>query len=381
MIRPHYCMKLFLLTLLATAPALAQNKKAPKAPPQEPPAAPEDAPASPPEQPPASDLTPSYPVPGEATHGWDVVVTVDNRVLYVRVIKQEPGSFVTFLNPDRREETLAWSQVKVVALVPDRRSTTPVPPAAPGPHVAGGATQSSGQVDPQAGTAGFQASRDCANSTDERCREQGTLNVDGKGFRLGMSGERVTRVKTPPNSDIGGSLEVSGLYGTSTSDDIDVSIYGFGVQGGLRMMFGGQFPGPDGGGWSGLGLEFMAGYQGGGGSISAGGTDIDYSQGQLYAAAGAGYQYMKFGSMDPQTLKQSGFGLFLGYRFGGSLSQTTVGDNEADAQTGTTHGPMITISFPQYNAGTAKLQRWTLTVMGMYISDFVFLTAGAGYTW
>lgn len=352
------------LLLLVPSPASSQPETVPPA----------SAPSPPPPEGQDGRSAPAYPVPGEATNGWDVVVTADNRVLYVRVIKQEPGSFVTFQNPDGRQETLAWSMVKAVALVPNSPGAAPPPPP-------GSPPSSASQIDPRTGRARLSSTRDCSRSDDERCREQSSLVADGQGVRFGLQGERVTRVKTPPKSDLGWAIEVSGLYGTSTGDELDFSIWGYGLQTGLRMMFGGQFPGPGGGSWSGVGMELMGGLSVGGGSMDAAGQSMDIEQGMFYGAASAGYQYLKFGSMDPQTLKQSGVGIFLGYRFGGQYSSTKVGEMEPSTSSGTTHGPVLTLSFPKYNAGTAKLQRWTVTVMGMYIEDFLFVTAGAGYTW
>ncbi len=319
---------------------------------------------------------PSYPVPGPATNDWDVLITADNRVIYVRIMRHEPGSFVTFRHTDGREETWSWAQVKVVALVQNRSGL--VTPGAPPP--APGSTSTT-----KVGATGLQhsAARDCSTRPGEQCREQSTTQVDGRGIRFGLQGQSVQRVVTPPSYDVGGALELSGLYGTGTGD-MDVTIYGYAFQGGLRTMFGGQFPGPKGGGWSGFGFEVMGGFQGGGGKISAGGMEVDYEQATVSASAGAGYQYLSFGTMDPSTLQQGGFGLFLGYRVGGAanFTTTTVGDNETtDDSTSVSHGPVLTLSFPKYNAGTAKLRRWTITAMGMYISDFLLITVGGGYTW
>ncbi|MCC6900560.1 MAG: hypothetical protein IT377_16395 [Polyangiaceae bacterium] len=327
-----------------------------------------DAPPPPPPAPPAPATgTPTYPAPGAATNNWDVIVTADNRVLYVRVVKHEPGSFVTFQHADKREETWAWAQVKVVALVPDRNAL----------FGAAGTTQ--------VGPAGAQHSttRDCSGQPGEICREQTSTQVDGKGVRFGLQGQSVQRVKTPPSYDIGGAFEVSGLYGTGTGD-IDVTLTGYSLQGGMRLMVGGQFPGPEGGGWSGLGLDVIGTFQGGFGKADAGGSEVEYEQAGISGSATAGYQYLSFGSMDPKTLEQGGFGVFLGYRVGGAVTTTksTVGDMEnEDTTTGVAHGPALTLSFPKYNAGTAKLRRWTISAMALYVSDFVIVTAGGGYTW
>ncbi|MCE7929673.1 MAG: hypothetical protein DYG91_14435 [Chloroflexi bacterium CFX7] len=338
------------------------------------PAAPPPPPAA--DAPPPAPAVPSYPAPGPATNNWDVLVTADGRVLYVRVMRHEPGSFVTFRHSDGREETWAWAQVKVVALVPDR--TGLVTPGAPVPPP----TKTS---QTNVGTSGVQHStaRDCSTRPGEQCQEQTTTNVDGRGVSFGLQGQSVQRVVTPPSYDIGGAVELAGLYGTGTGD-IDVTILGYNVQGGLRTMFGGQFPGPEGGGWSGVGLELMGTFGGGAGKIDAAGTEVDYEQATVSANVGAGYQYLKFGSMDPKTLQQGGFGLFLGYRVGAAANFTTtkVGDKETtNDDTSMSHGPVLTLSFPKYNAGTAKLRRWTITAMGMYISDFLLVTVGGGYTW
>jgi hypothetical protein len=305
-----------------------------------------------------------------------VVVTADNRVLYVRVVRHEPGSFVTFRHGDGREETWSWAQVKVVALVQNRAGlVTPGAPL-PGPRATGNT---------QVGAGGLQHSRarDCSARPGEICQEQSTTQVDGRGINFGLQGQSVRRVATPPSYDLGGALELSGLYGTSTGD-LDVTIMGYAFQGGLRGMFGGKFPGPEGGGWSGFGMEVMGSFQGGFGKITAGDTEVDYEQATVSASAGGGYQYLSFGTMDPSTLEQGGFGLFLGYRLGGAatFTTTTVGDTKnEDSDSSMSHGPVLTLSFPKYNAGTAKLRRWTITAMGIYVSEFLIVTVGGGYTW
>lgn len=351
------------LALVLVCPAaLGQAADPPPAPPTSAPPAP-----PPPAPPPPATGTPAYPTPGEATKNWDVLVTADNRVLYVRVVKHEPGSFVTFQHPDKREETWAWAQVKVVALVPDRNAL----------FGAAGTTR--------VGPAGAQHSttRDCKGQPGEICREDTSTRVDGSGVRFGLKGESVQRVKTPPSHAVGGAFEVSGLYGKGTGD-IDVTLTGYSLQGGMRLMAGGRFPGPEGGGWSGLGLDLMGTFQGGFGKVDTGGTEVEYEQANVSASVTAGYQYMRFGTMDPETLQQGGFGVFLGYRAGGAatFTKTTVGGTEnEETTTGVAHGPSLTLSFPKYNAGTAKLTRWTITAMALYVSDFVLVTAGGGYTW
>ncbi|GMV14629.1 MAG: hypothetical protein HS104_10235 [Polyangiaceae bacterium] len=326
--------------------------------------------APPPSSTPAPASVPSYPTPGAATNNWDVLVTADNRVLYVRVLRQEPGSFVTFQHPDKREETWSWAQVKVVALVPDRSA------------LAGASAPSTTQIAPSGG-ARQETSRDCANQPGEICRENTATSVDGRGVSFGLQGQSVRRVVTPPSYDLGGALELSGLYGTSTGD-LDLTLMGYSIQGGLRLMAGGQFPGPEGGGWSGVGVDLMGTFQGGFGKVSAAGTETEYEQATVSGSLTAGYQWLSFGAMDPSTLEQGGFGVFLGYRLGAAATFTTtkVGGTENEESTsGVAHGPAITLSFPKYNAGTAKLRRWTITAMAIYVSDFLIVTAGGGYTW
>ncbi|MBK7586271.1 MAG: hypothetical protein IPI67_39560 [Myxococcales bacterium] len=353
------------LALMISWPAIAAAQPAGETPP----------PTEQPSPPPAAPAVPSYPVPGAATNNWDVLVTADNRVLYVRVVRHEPGSFVTFQHPDKREETWAWAQVKVVALVPDRTALA-------GASAPGGTAPGATQIGP-GGSAQHATRRDCATRPGEVCREDTNTRVDGRGVSFGLQGQSVSRVVTPPSHDLGGALELSGLYGTSTGD-LDLTLMGYSIQGGLRLMAGGQFPGPEGGGWSGLGLDLMGTFQGGFGSVTAGNTEVKYEQATVSASLTAGYQWLRFGTMEPATLEQGGFGVFLGYRAGAAATFTTtkVGDKEnEDSSSSVAHGPVLTLSFPKYNAGTAKLRRWTISAMAIYVSEFVIVTVGGGYTW
>ena len=80
--------------------------------------------------------------------------------------------------------------------------------------------------------------------------------------------------------------------------------------------------------------------------------------------------------MDPDSLKQHGFGLFLGAR--GGIANTQVFSNETTTSTDPQYGPQIEISFPQYNFGTAELSAFYVNVMVLPTGDFLFAQFSAG---
>lgn len=291
---------------------------------------------------PATDPTPAAtaPIPvAPATQGWDVVVLQNGAVLYVRVLQQQPGSFVTVAYPNGQQQTFAWTEVRSVSV-----GQAPVAGGYPSQHH----------------------------------QSQSDTSYGRGGFGMSASGQTVERrFGPPPSYDIGFALEANFMYGKSTNDDVDLTLIGGGWLVGIRSMFGGQFPGPQGGSWSGVGIDATFHVQGGSGSVDAGGTETDFSQTTVAAGGQIGYQYLSFGQLDQADLKQPGFGVFLGAR----ISYQWTEPEEGEGTSGSAYGPTLSLSFPKYNAGTTSLSRWTISALALYIEDFLLFSAGAGYTW
>jgi hypothetical protein len=88
---------------------------------------------------------------------------------------------------------------------------------------------------------------------------------------------------------------------------------------------------------------------------------------------------MSFGTMDRTTLKQSGFGLLLGAYAGGTGISTGGGAGTASSSMtwSPSYGPVLGLSFPQYNAGTSHYSAFNMTAMVLPMGDSGTLVTGA----
>jgi hypothetical protein len=236
--------------------------------------------------------------------------------------------------------------------------------------------------------------RDCAKDpTKEICKEKGNVKIDKHGLKFGWSKESVTRVKTPPSSSVNFSLDGSFVYGRITMKLLGSSstseFYGGGVSLGAKTLFGQQFPGADGGSWFGVGIDPAVAVSGSGGKINIPAITIDsYTEpassqgfGELIVDGGvsAVVQWLYFGGMDPTTLKQSGFGLNVGYHLGVQYSDFFSSGSSGSSSTSVSQGPVFGMTFPDYNAGTAKLQRTYIQGMIIPTSNLLVVTIAAGF--
>jgi hypothetical protein len=313
----------------------------------------------------APDRAPAPPVsPAPATLGWDIVVLRDGTTVYGRVLEQTPGSFVVVALPDGRKQTFGWGAIASVSIAPA---------AAAGP----GTVPDAMTADPR--NAPYGSTVDCSRSADERCRQQANGQLGQSGLSVSLQGQSVQRrLDSPPSYDLGFALEANFMYGRSTGDDMEITLIGGGWLVGMRGVFGGQLPGEEGGSWSGLGLDATLHVQQGSGSVEAAGQEFDVKQTTTAIGGQIGYQYLHFGPLDPVDLKQSGVGLFFGARVAYQSSETEDG---GEGSSGTAYGPVLSLSFPSYNAGTTSMSRWTISAVGLYIENFLLVSTGAGYTW
>jgi hypothetical protein len=240
-------------------------------------------------------------------------------------------------------------------------------------------------IDGQGPRGTYVQTQDCAtNPNQEICQRTTNLDVSSGGLKAGFHQERVTAVKTPPTGSAGLTITGNFLYGTTTKkDNGDLTILGGGAQIGLRLQVGlNRFPGPDGGSWSGFVLQPTFSFQGASVSMkSADGTSSGTSSSLTLLDGGGniGFELLGFGKLDQSTLKQSGFGVFGGYHAAYSSSTIKSEGSEAISSSDFSQGPVLELLFPDYNAGTAHVQRGYIEVMVLPIKDFLFITAGAGF--
>lgn len=272
---------------------------------------------------------------------------------------------------------------------------------ASGPRVQGAESAQSGSIDPQNRQASAQFQRDCAaDPSQEICKQQGGLTAGAAGIQAGFSQETITRVKQPPKYSIDFAMDGSFTYGKMSFDfpaitpgqkpsTIESEFYGGGLALGVKILAGGTFPGPGGGSWSGLFIDPSVSVSGAGGQMTIpefkgpGFTIPEYQQGYgmllINGGLAAGYQWLYFGSMDPQSLKQGGFGINVGYRVGAVGSQVYFDGGSGDFTTSFSHGPVLGLTFPSYNAGTADLSRAYIQGMILPTGDLLLITIAAGF--
>jgi hypothetical protein len=322
----------------------------------------------------------------------DKVYLVDGTILSGTVIRQDPGRFVVIRMADGRETTLSWPDIKRVETGPRPTDSTPLPaapaqmptaaaptspvPAAP-PSPAPATPQGPGTTSTTTdlGTQGYHYDEktDCTqNPGQDKCSSEKKIDATDKGLTIGYHKETVRSVKAPKDSAVIFAVDGGFMYGTSLKSDASFSIYGGGANFNVRYRFGATFPGPDGGSWSGFGLDASAGVFGAGLVFDGGGAGLL----MLNGGATIGYQYYHFGAMDPDSLKQHGIGFFVGGR--GGVANTKVFSDTTVSSTDAQYGPQIEISFPEYNFGTAERSAFFLNFVALPTGDFLFAQFTAG---
>jgi hypothetical protein len=330
----------------------------------------------------AAAAVPGPPPPAAAGASPDIVLLADGSQVQGRIVNEVPGQMVVVDAIDGRRHVIPWNGIARII-----RSGAPQLQGTPNTQQAG--------VDPQGRQLGAQYQHDCAvDPSHEICKQQGGVQVGPGGLQAGWSQETLTAVKEPRSGSVDFAIDGSFLYGTFSGEaiagqELDFEIYGGGVSVGFKILTGKQFPGPEGGGWLGFFIDPMLSVQGAGGEMTIPEQSIgtvtvpEFRQGfgmlLINGGASGGLQWMRFGKMDPQTLKQGGFGLNAGYRIGMQFSQMYVEGGSGDGQTDFSHGPVFGLSFPSYNAGTAQLSRAYLQAMILPTGDFLMITVAGGY--
>lgn len=310
---------------------------------------------------------------------------------------------------DQARDKLADAAISLLPSSPQRAAAPasapqPVPPARaaaappPDPKLQGAQNRSDADVSLREQRADASFQRDCARDpTQEICKQEGRAQIGPGGLRAGFSQETVTRVKEPPSSSFDFAIDGSFTYGKlefefplpGATSTIESEFYGGGVSLGVKILTGGRFPGTGGGSWFGLFIDPAFSVSGAGGQMTIPGFTVSgirvseskqgYGMLLLNGGVALGAQWLTFGSMDPETLEQVGFGVNAGYRIGMQGSQVYFEGGSGDFTTAFSHGPVLGLSFPFYNAGTASLSRAYVQGMILPSGDMLIVTVAAGY--
>jgi len=212
-----------------------------------------------------------------------------------------------------------------------------------------------------------QSEVDCSRDTaSERCTQQQRVDTSDGALQLGVRQRSVSLLEVPPNGYANFMTEVGGLYGSGDN----VTLLGVTAGLGLRTAIGGKLPGPRGGTWHGAAADVSGRYAFT--RFEAG--EISSSSHLVDAGGTFGYQFYSFGEMSARDFTQSGFGIALGYRVG-ALFIFGEGPTQ-DPQL--SHGPSLTLSRPEYNAGTTNVSQWFLTALVLPLQDFFVATLSIG---
>ena len=340
----------------------------------------------------------------------DAVVLNDGARIDGRIVAMTPGKEVVLELPDATRKTIAWADVRQIELPP---GATANPDAAPPPSL-GKAKPEAGQgatadgaktkdgakkknkkkdtsktnVDVGDGdvSATYHAESDCSESDDEDCEAVTDASVNKGGVGLSYSEESVKDVDKPKHGSTNFALSASAIGGFGDN----ITMAGGTAAISVRMLLGSKFPGKTGGSW--FGVFFEPTFSGGGTAITvkipqecfgsgAFRTCVPASSqssgsGIIIATFGAGLQWMYFGSRDPKTKKQSGFGIALG-GVAGYQKTFSKGNNDSGAAT---YGPQLSFLFPKYNAGTTSFSSFQLNFFVLPTKDFVLVLGGLQYS-
>jgi len=267
----------------------------------------------------------------------DVVELEDGSRIEGTLVRQEPGQYVVIRKADGAEQTVMWKRIAGITA----RS-------AAGPDV-----------------------------VDARTEERATPVYAAGGIGVSRTSQTVERVHERSSHHIDLAVDGAFLYGTSTGGgDLRANVYGGGASFGLKSLWGDDFPGADGGAWSGVAVNLMGGVFGAG-LVVTDGKNTD-GAGMTITSVGleVGFQFLSFGSMNPRTLEQAGWGVAvlgrLGYQWSSVFSSSTASAEDFS------YGPGLALVLPNYNAGTATLKRGYFNAFILPTGDFVFAMIGGG---
>ncbi len=284
------------------------------------------------------------------------------RANWTRFIAASLGALATLVTE------AAWAQVPIVEDQP-----TPAPAAKPAPAPLDLQQPGAAPAPPPAAPPAAPAADRAVESSKP------TGGLQGTGAGVGVSGERVVKLHDPTNHFWQFAIDGGFMYGTSTKSGVNASIYGGGADINIQYRVGGQMPGTDGGSWSAFGLDLSGGFFGAGFVFSEGNTSDGAGFLLTSGSVAAGYQFMTFGKMDDEDLKQHGFGLFLAGKVGVANTQILQSDSiPASSTTNAQYGPEIQLTFPEYNYGTAKRAAFYISGFLLPTGDFLFFNIQFG---
>lgn len=242
-------------------------------------------------------------------------------------------------------------------------------------------------ADPKAGVVlskdqqGVKVETDCTKDPqNEKCTQTTKATVGPGGIGLQVENKTVEAVKEPPSNsfNFGATFGMTTGAGKAGSASSGVSLLLINLEVELNALIGiGQkFPGAEGGSWNGLLLSPSYGAYFGSMTFTGGYGEMAGTR----AGAVIGYEYLNFGTMDPKTLEQKGWGAQAGIYVGTqSMTSTThilVGANSITSTSTTQNssvGPSLGFVFPHYNAGTAHLTTQEIRFMVLPTGDFTLI--------
>jgi hypothetical protein len=222
------------------------------------------------------------------------------------------------------------------------------------------------------------------NPGDASCQKQTQVSASKAGLDLSVTKTDVSAVSGPRPTD---SLNYS--LGAGFGFMHASSVWGLMYDGTLagQYLFGGLFPTRDGGDWSGVALRPSLSLGFSNMFTGVGGSNLSGFAFTLNPSLGAGYSWLRYGSMNAETLEQDASGVFLGgdvgYQlikgsFHGDVRGVTI--NQSYSSKTTTWGPDVGYMSVDYNPATAHVTYSSIDLFIMPTSSFfLMLNITKGY--
>ncbi len=244
------------------------------------------------------------------------------------------------------------------------------------PTAAGGATSAS------AGRASTEVRRDATGAVREVTERSSGAELGAGGVGVGFSSETLKRVQAPPSTPattgilLGGSL----LFG----DTISGQLGSFSLR--FRNVYG-QFPGVDGGPLHAFDLAVNLGAVAGrtitevevprlvGTTIQTELQSIETTIAGGQATLELAYLFVSFGAMDPESLRQRGFGLRVGVQGGARMELVVSEGGGGEPEISPIVGPILGLELPGYNAGTASFSSVSVLVFVLPLPSLLSASA------
>jgi hypothetical protein len=312
----------------------------------------------------------------EDTPPPDTVVMVDGTTIVGRVVKQEPGSFVTIALPSGEERTLAWSRIAEVKIAPKAAVEAPAAPSASAPPSA-----SSTPVPVPAPPSSVAPTESVPPASNAEPDKPPTVTQKDRGVAFEASGTlEGAEQKRQAWKKRGGALFSLEAHGDGTFFNAPgASGYGGGLGGRIAMLYL-SLPDPEKGSGTWYAFKLGVGYEWSTISASAAGTSLSVQTAQLPCALGG---HVGLGGYGDST---SWSGVVLGLSWAPAFSSSKAGSQDPTGSFNSA-GAEVTLDFTTLDAveeSYAKKAHWRINAFllpPVTSAQILLASVGFGAVW